>query len=104
MVRAGGNQSMSSIATETLTDTYLRRLDREKYLALGGLVLLVLTGVAGFVFHVAQDIPDLVSNIMYPLTSGIGAFWAFFTSYRAYRGPVRLGKHHARAWLLIGAG
>ena len=95
---------MSVIATETLTDTYLRRLDRGKYLALGGLIVLVLAGVSGFVFHVAQNIPDLVSNIMYPLTSGVGAFWAFVTGYRAYRGPVRLGRHHARAWLLIGAG
>lgn len=95
---------MSIVAAETLTGTYLRRLDRGKYLALGGLVLLVLAGVLGFVFHVAQNIPDLVSNIMYPLTSGVGAFWAFVTGYRAYRGPVRLGLHHARAWLLIGAG
>src|SRR5690348_16618234 len=95
---------MNVIVTETLTDTYVRRLDRGKYLALGGLVLLVLAGVLGFVFHVAQNIPDLVSNIMYPLTSGVGAFWAFVTGYRAYRGPVRLGVYHARAWLLIGAG
>lgn len=76
---------MSVIVTRTLTDTYLRRLDRGKYLALGGLVCLVLAGVLGFVFHVAQNIPDLVSNIMYPLTSGVGAFWAFVTGYRAYR-------------------
>lgn len=95
---------MSIVAGETLTDTYLRRLERGKHVALGVLVLLVLAGWLGFVFHVAQNIPDLVSNIMYPLTSGVGAFWAFLTGYRASRGQVRLGVHHARAWLLIGAG
>ena len=95
---------MKIIATDTLNDTYVRRLDRGKYLALGMLVCLVSAGWLGFVFHVAQNIPDLVSNIMYPLTSGVGAFWAFLTGYRASRGSVRLGLHHARAWLLIGAG
>lgn len=93
---------MNIIANDELTHSYVRRLDRGKYLALAALVLLVLAGVLGFVFHVAQNIPDLVSNIMYPLTSGVGASWAFLTAYRAYRGPVRLGLNHARAWLLVG--
>lgn len=95
---------MSVVLSETLTNTYLRRLDRGKYLALGVLIVLVLAGVLGFVLRVAQNIPDLVSNIMYPLTSGVGASWAFLTAFRAYRGPVRLGLHHARAWLLVGTG
>lgn len=95
---------MSNITANTLTNSYLRRLDRGKYLALAALVFLVLAGVLGFVFHVAQNIPDLVSNIMYPLTSGVGASWAFLTAYRGYRGPVRLGLHHVRAWLLVGMG
>lgn len=95
---------MSITPVETLTNTYLRRLDRGKYLNLGVLIVLVLAGVLGFVLHVAQNVPDLVSNIMYPLTSGVGASWAFLTAYRAYRGPVRLGVHHALAWLLVGAG
>lgn len=95
---------MNMVATYTLTDSYLKRLDRGKYLALVTLAFLVLAGVLGFVFHVAQNIPDLVSNIMYPLTSGVGASWAFLTAYRAYRGPVRLGLLHACAWLLVGAG
>jgi signal transduction histidine kinase len=95
---------MKIIANAELTESYVRKLDRGKYLAVAALVLLVLTGVLGFVFHVAQNIPDLVSNIMYPLTSGVGAGWAFLTAYRAYRGPVRLGLNHARAWLLVGMG
>lgn len=93
---------MKIIANDELTSSYRRKRDRGKYLALTALILLVLAGVLGFVFHVAQNIPDLVSNIMYPLTSGVGAGWAFLTAYRAYRGPVRLGLSHARAWLLIG--
>lgn len=95
---------MSITPVKTLTNTYLRRLDRGNYLNLGVLIVLVLAGVLGFVLHVAQNVPDLVSNIMYPLTSGVGASWAFLTAYRAYRGPVRLGVHHTLAWLLVGAG
>src|SRR5579872_2610705 len=95
---------MKIIANTELTYTSIRKLDRGKYLALVALIFLVLAGALGFVFHIAQNVPDLVSNIMYPLTSGVGASWAFLTAYRAYHGPVRLGVNHARAWLLIGMG
>ena len=90
---------MKIIANTELTYAYVRKLDRGKYVALATLILLVAAGILGFAFHV-----DLVSNILYPLTSGVGAYWAFLTAYRAYRGPVRLGINHARAWLLIGMG
>src|SRR6266576_6270294 len=92
-------------ANARLTYLYVRRLDRGKYLALAVFAFLTMMGIFGFFFHVAQATdPDLVSNIMYPLSSGVGASWAFITAYRAYRGPLRLGLQHALAWFLVGMG
>jgi signal transduction histidine kinase len=99
------DNEMTTIASARLTYPSVRRLDRGKYLALAAVVFLTLTGLLGLLFHVAEPTyPDLVSNILYPLTSFVGASWALTTAYRAYRGPVRLGSRYALAWLLVGTG
>ena len=84
---------------------YVRKFEREKYLAIAVIIFLTLTGMLGMLFHVAEvAFPDLISNILYPLTSFIGASWAFTTAYRARWGPLRLEAQHQLAWLLIGLG
>ncbi|GHO46244.1 sensor histidine kinase [Ktedonospora formicarum] len=94
-----------TIASDRLTNVYTKGLQRGKYVALAILICMTLASILGFFFHVAEDrYPDLVSNIMYPLASGLGSTWGFLTAYRAYRGPLRLGKAYVLAWLLIGMG
>lgn len=96
---------MKSILDATLVHPYLRKCKREKYLAIAVIIFLTLAGMLGMLFHVAEvAFPDLISNILYPLTSFIGASWAFVTAYRARWGPLRLEAQHQLAWLLIGLG
>ncbi len=88
-----------------MDNSFVRKLDREKHLALTGAVLLSLISFCGIFFRVRPpDYPDLISNIMYPLSSLVGASWAFLTAYRARRGPLRLPFQQQLAWLLVGAG
>jgi signal transduction histidine kinase len=88
-----------------LTLSYLRKLEREDYLALAAVVLLSSAGFFGLLYHVGgSNYPDFVSNIMYPLTSFVGAGWAFITAYRARYGPLRLQPSRQLAWLLVGLG
>jgi signal transduction histidine kinase len=87
-----------------LTSGHLRRLDRGKYLALAAAFLLTLGGCVGLLVVVARGIySDPVSNVLYPLTSFLGASWALLTAYRAQRGRWRLGSRQVLAWSLIGA-
>jgi signal transduction histidine kinase len=87
------------------TLAYITKLDREKYLALAVVICITLAGLFGLHFHVAEEIsPNLISTIMFPLSSLIGVYWALTTAYRTHRGPVQLGVKHALAWLLIGIG
>jgi signal transduction histidine kinase len=96
---------MTTIASAQSTYPYVRKLDRGKYRALVVVVFLTLMGLLGLLLRVAQQhYPDLISNIMYPLTSFVGACWAFTTAYRAYHGPWRFGLRYALAWLLVGTG
>jgi hypothetical protein len=96
---------MKSMLDATLVHPYVRKYKREKYLAIAVIIFLTLTGMLGMLFHVAEAaFPDLISNILYPLTSFIGASWAFVTAYRARWGPLRLESQHQLAWLLIGLG
>jgi len=96
---------MKSNTEARLTRSYLRKLERENYLALAAVILMSTAGFFGLLFHVggASD-PYLVSNIMYPLTSFVGAGWAFVTAYRARYGPLKLQPSRQLAWLLVGLG
>ena len=88
-----------------LTLSYLRKLERENYLALAAVVLLSAAGFCGLLYHVGGSAyPDYVSNIMYPLTSFVGAGLAFITAYRARYGPLTLQPYRQLAWLLVGLG
>src|SRR5690349_9487129 len=99
------NDGMTTIASAQSTYLHVRKLDRGKYRALAAVVFLTLLGLLGLLLRVAQQhYPDLISNIMYPLTSFVGASWAFTTAYRAYHGPWRFGLRYALAWLLVGTG
>jgi len=97
--------SIDSIADPALAPLYLKRLRRELYLALVAGAGMTLIGALGMLFHIAESAyPDLISNILYPLTSFVGASWAFLTAYRMRHGPLRLAPSHQLAWLLVGLG
>jgi signal transduction histidine kinase len=90
---------------DRLTLSYLSKLERENYLALAAVVLLSAAGLFGLLFRLGgNNDPYLVSNIMYPLTSFVGAIWAFFTSFRSRYGPLKLQPSRQLAWLLVGLG
>jgi signal transduction histidine kinase len=96
---------MKTTTDARLTLSYLRKLERENYLALAAVVFLSTAGFFGLLYHVGGSIyPDFVSNIMYPLTSFIGAAMAFITAYRARYGPLKLQPSRQLAWLLVGMG
>src|SRR6202790_5849444 len=94
---------MKSILNAKLVRPDLRKFEPEKYLAIAVIIFLTLTGMLGMLFHVAEvAFPDLISNILYPLTSFIGASWAFTTAYRARWGPLRLEiKQHIALFLFF---
>ena len=88
-----------------LTLSYLGKLERENYLALAAVILLSAAGFFGLLYHIGGSAyPDNVSNIMYPLTSFIGAAMAFITAFRARYGPLKLQPSRQLAWLLVGLG
>jgi signal transduction histidine kinase len=100
--------ALTASATDELTGTYVRKLERQRYRALALLLVLV---IASFIWLLLQsahtsDQPDsgLFSNAMYLLTALIGSYWTFCTAYRARRGPLALEKLHYLAWLLLGLG
>ncbi|HYL42798.1 MAG TPA: ATP-binding protein [Ktedonobacteraceae bacterium] len=96
---------MKTTVTADLTRDYLQRLERQNYLATMILVVIVTISIFWCLFHIGNStVLELFSNLMYPLSSAIGALWVGMTAYRARRGPLRLAPHHQLAWLLIGLG
>ena len=97
---------MSARATEKLTFAAVQKLERQQYWALALLLFLVIISVIWLFFRFApqQDGPALFSNIMYTLTSLVGAFWCLYAAYQATRGPVVLDKQHRLAWVFSGLG
>jgi signal transduction histidine kinase len=88
-----------------LTLSFLRKLERENYLAMAAVIFLSAAGFCGLLYHVGgSSYPDFVSNIMYPLTSFVGASMAFITAFRARFGPLKLQPSRQLAWLLVGMG
>ena len=88
-----------------LTLSYLRKLERENYLAMAAVIFLSAAGFCGLLYHIGgSSYPDFVSNIMYPLTSFVGASMAFITAFRARYGPLKLQPSRQLAWLLVGLG
>lgn len=102
-----GSIGTASQTTE-LTAAYIQKLERQKYCAVALLLLLMMVSFLWLLFQFGnqpgQDGPALFSNIMYTLTSLIGAGWTFQVAYQASHGPVVLGKRHRQAWILIGLG
>jgi signal transduction histidine kinase/uncharacterized protein YigA (DUF484 family) len=96
---------LKTTVTADLTRDYLQRLERQNYLATMILVVIVTISIFWCLFHIGNStVLNLFSNLMYPLSSAIGALWVGVTAYRTRRGPLRLAPHHQLAWLLIGLG
>lgn len=100
--------SVKTTITGTLSQAYLRKLSRETSFATASTIFLVTFSLLWMVFQVGGQsylgktpVLAFFANVMYALTSGIGAVWCFGVAYRARRGPVRLAPNHQLAWLLI---
>jgi len=90
---------------DVLTREYLQKLGRQNYIATTIFVVLATISIFWSLFHIGGDQGLMrLSNIMYPLSSMIGAIWALITAYRARRGPLHLERHYQLAWLLVGLG
>jgi signal transduction histidine kinase len=92
----------------TLSQAYLRKLSRETSLATASTIFLVTFSLLWMVLQIGGQAPEgktpllaFFANIMYALTSAIGAVWCFRVAYRARWGPVRLEPRHQLAWFLI---
>jgi signal transduction histidine kinase len=92
----------------TLTQAYLRKLGKGTYLATAITIFVVTFSLLWMMMQIGSQAPDgktpvlaFFANVMYALTSFIGAIWCFEVAYRARRGPVRLQTRHQLSWLLI---
>ncbi len=96
---------MKTRTNDELTREYLQKLGWQNYLATTVFVVLVTVSIFWSLFHIGGDQGLMrLSNTLYPLSSVIGAMWAFITAYRARRGPLRLERHYQLAWLLAASG
>jgi uncharacterized membrane protein len=97
--------------TGALTPSYLKKLDRQTYIATAIAIFISVVSLLWLVFHIGGKTPVgrstllvFYANAMYAFVSCIGAAWCFQLVFRARRGPVILTAQHRRAWLLIGLG
>jgi len=102
---------IKTTATDRLTQKYLRRLERENYIAAAITIFIVTGSLLWLVFQFGghtrfgeASVVTFFANSMFAVASAIGAIWCFETAYRARRGPVILEPRHQLAWLLIGLG
>ncbi|HLX41167.1 MAG TPA: GAF domain-containing sensor histidine kinase [Ktedonobacteraceae bacterium] len=100
-----GEAQLKKVMGDKLTRAYLQKLGRQNYFATASAVVIVTFSFFWMLFHLAGSAKtELFANVMYPVSSLIGAFWAGLTAYRARNGPVRLAPKHQLAWLLISLG
>ncbi len=96
---------MKTVVRTDVTRVYLRKLDQQNYLATGIVILIIVVSAFWMLFHLGGDgVVMLYSDLMYGMTSLLGAYFAFVTAYRAQRGALRLATPHRIAWLLVGVG
>lgn len=96
---------MREVIGDKLTRAYLQKLGRQNYIATASAVVFVTISFFWMLFQLGgSDTTGLFANVVYPVSSLIGAFWAGLTAYRARNGPVRLTQTHQLAWLLISLG
>jgi len=96
---------LKEVIGDKLTRAYLQKLGRQNYLAMASTVVIVTVSFFWMLFQLGgSNTTGLFANVMYPVSSLIGAFWAGLTAYRGRNGPVRLTPLHQLAWLLISLG
>lgn len=96
---------MKTVVSDRLTRAYLQKLSKQNYFATASAVVLVTISFFWMLFQLGgSNNTGLFANVMYPVASLIGAFWAGLAAYRARNGPVRLAFTHQLAWLLISLG
>ncbi len=96
---------MKTVVGDKLTGAYLQKLSRQNYFATASAVVLVTISFFWMLFQFGgSNNTGLFANVMYPVASLIGAFWAGLAAYRARNSPVRLAFTHQLAWLMISLG
>src|SRR6266487_3469335 len=96
---------MKSFAVNRLTRTYLEGLARSNYVATAVAVLIITLSVLWMFFRIGgQGVTVIFSVVAYAVAAFLGMLWAFRMVYLARYGPVRLGRQHQLAWLLVGLG
>ena len=100
-----GEVYLKEVIEDKLTRAYLQKLGRQNYVATASAVVFVTISFFWMLFQLGgSSTTGLFANVMYPVSSLIGASWAGLTAYRARNGPVRLASTHQLAWLLISLG
>ncbi|MDQ2886223.1 MAG: hypothetical protein M3Y39_09065, partial [Chloroflexota bacterium] len=96
---------MKAFAVNRLTRTYLEGPARSNYVATAAAVLIITLSLLWMFFHIGGPRGTIIfSLVVYGVSALLGALWAFRTVYLARHGPLRLGRQHQIAWLLVGLG
>jgi signal transduction histidine kinase len=96
---------MKYAATEGVTPAHLQNPGRQNNVAIGVVVLIFTASLLWMLFHVVGNHTiGLFSDIIYTLSSLIGATWAWNTFYQGRRGALKLKLRYQVAWFLIGLG
>ncbi len=94
---------LKTTATDTLTQTYLQKLNRQNYVAAVCTLLLVAFSLLWMLSKAGgQEKTIYFADSMYAVAAWIGSFWALRTAYRARFGALRLEPRHQVAWFVIG--
>jgi len=96
---------MKTFAVNRLTRTYLEGPARSNYVATAATVLIITLSLLWMFFRIGGPRGTIIfSVVVYGVSALLGALWAFRTAYLARHGPLRLGRQHRLAWLLVGLG
>lgn len=94
---------LKATAKDTLTQTYLQKLNRQNYVAAVCTLLLVAFSLFWMLSKAGgQEKTIYFADSMYAVAAWIGSFWALRTAYRARFGALRLEPRHQVAWFVIG--
>ncbi|HEV2661912.1 MAG TPA: hypothetical protein VGU68_14985, partial [Ktedonobacteraceae bacterium] len=96
---------MKTFAVNRLTRTYLEGPARSNYVATAATVLIITLSLLWMFFQIGGQRGTIIfTAVMYGVSALLGALWAFRVVDLARHGPLRLGRQHQLAWLLVGMG
>ncbi len=96
---------MKTFAANRLTRMYLEGPARSNYVATAATVFIITLSLLWMFFQIGGQRGTIIfSVVVFGVSALLGALWAFRTGYLARHGPLRLGRQHQLAWLLVGLG